>query len=70
MAWFIVQCERKTWTKFLVDAEDKNAAMKNDINWQYLGYLDGDDTESIILGDPFKSKADALAHAVSYVEGR
>ena len=69
MKWFIIQCERKTWTKFLVGAENMNAAMENDINWQYLGYLDGDDTDRVILGDPFKSKEDALADAVSHVEG-
>jgi hypothetical protein len=69
MAWFIIQRERKTWTKFLVEAENEEAAMENDDNWEYLGYVDGDDTDSDIVGGPFKSKAETLADLVSYVEG-
>jgi hypothetical protein len=69
MAWFIIQCERKTWTKYLVEAKDKNAAMEESDNWQYLGHLDGDDTESTVTGGPFESKANALDDVVSYAEG-
>jgi len=69
MAWFIIQRERKTWTKFLVEAENEEAAMENDDNWEYLGYVDGDDTDSDIVGGAFESKAKALADIVSYVEG-
>ena len=69
MAWFIIQCERKTWTKYLVEAEDKDAAVEDSDNWQYLGYVDGDDTDSDIVGGPLDTKAQALADVVSYVEG-
>ncbi|MBI2350104.1 MAG: hypothetical protein HYV00_01225, partial [Deltaproteobacteria bacterium] len=50
MAWFIIQRERKSWTKFLVEAENEDAAMENDDNREYLGYVDGDDTDSDIVG--------------------
>jgi len=68
MAWFIIQCERKTWTKYLVEAEDKESALDNPDKWQYRGYVDGDDTDSIVFG-PFESEADTLADVASYVEG-
>ena len=69
MAWFIIQCERKTWTKFLVEAKDKNAAFEESDNLQYLGHLDGEDTDSTVAGGPFESKADTLADVLSFVEG-
>jgi hypothetical protein len=69
MAWFVIQCERKTWTKYLVEAENKDAAFEDSNKWQYLGYADGDDTDSAIVGGAFESKAKALADIVSYVEG-
>jgi hypothetical protein len=69
MAWFVIQCERKTWTKYLVEAEDEEVALNASDNWQYLGYLDGEDTECNVVGSPFESKAKALADIVSYVEG-
>ena len=69
MAWFIIQCERKTWTKYLVEADSEEAAFESSDNWQYWGYLDGDDTDSAIVGGPFGSKAEALGDVVSYVEG-
>jgi hypothetical protein len=45
MAWFIIQRERKTWTKFIVEADDKESAIEDSENCQYLGYVDGDDTK-------------------------
>ncbi len=69
MAWFIIQCERKTWTKYLVEAEDEEAALEASDNLQYLGYVDGEDTESTVVGDPFNSKAAALVDVASYIEG-
>lgn len=69
MAWFIIQCERKTWTKYLVEAEDQEAAMEDSDNWQYLGYVDGDGTDSDNVGGPFETQSEALADIVSYVEG-
>ncbi|MGH7772600.1 MAG: hypothetical protein ACREQA_10240 [Candidatus Binatia bacterium] len=69
MPWFIIQCERKTWTKYLVEAESEEAAFEDSNNWEYLGYLDGEDMDSTIVGGTFESKAKALADLVSYVEG-
>ena len=69
MAWFIIQRERKTWTKYLVEAKDAEAAFEDDVNWQYWGYVDGDDTDSTIIGGPFESKEKAIGDVVSYVEG-
>ncbi len=68
MAWFLIQSERKTWTKYLVEANDEEAAIESSDNWQYLGYVDGDDTESTMAGGPFRSKAEALADLSSYVD--
>ena len=67
MAWFIIQCERKTWTKYLVEADSQEVAMEDSNNWKYLGYLDGEDTDSIV-GGQFESEAKALDEVVSYVE--
>lgn len=69
MARFVIQCERKTWTKYLVEAEDEDTALEASGDWLYLGYLDGEDTEHIVVGGPFENEAEALADVVSYVEG-
>jgi hypothetical protein len=69
MAWFIIQRERKTWTKYLVEAENAEAAFEDDKDWEYLGYLDGDDEMSEIVGGPCESQAQALNDVVSYVDG-
>ncbi|MBI2987567.1 MAG: hypothetical protein HYY45_12450 [Deltaproteobacteria bacterium] len=69
MAWFIIQRERRTWTKYLVEAKDAETAFEDDVNWQYLGYVDGDDTDSNIVGGPFEDEKQALADVVTYVEG-
>jgi hypothetical protein len=69
MAWFIIQCECKTWTKYLVEVEDEEAALQSSDDWQYLGYVDGEETESTIVGGPFESDKKALADTTSYVEG-
>jgi len=74
MAWFIIQSERKTWTKYLVEAEDEEAAFDSD-HWQYLGYVDGDDTEAIIVGDPMRARrkpwqiSSAMLRASHMLEG-
>lgn len=69
MGWFIVQRERKTWTKYVVEAENEVAAAELCEEGKYLGYLDGDNTESAVVGGPFASDKDALEDIVSYVEG-
>ena len=69
MPWFIVQCERKTWTKYIVEADDEESIFLSSDNWEYLGYLDGDDENLSIGGEPFRTKADALSDILSYTEG-
>jgi len=69
VAWFIIQRERKTWTKYLIEAEDAEAAFEDADDGEYLGYLDGDDEVSNIVGGPFESKVKALDDIVSYVDG-
>ena len=68
MPWFIVQCERKTLTKYLVKAENATAVMDVCDDWKYLGYMDGDDTGESIVG-PFDAKENALEDSATYVEG-
>lgn len=68
MPWFIVQCERKTLTKYLVEAENTDAVMDVCDNWEYLGYADGDETGETIVG-PFNTKEKALDDATTYVAG-
>ncbi len=69
MAWFIIQSERKTWTKFLVEAENEENALASCDDWQYIGFVDGEDTDTKVVGNPFESKIEALADVVSFVEG-
>jgi hypothetical protein len=68
MPWFVIQCERKTWTKYLVEADDEDTAIDSD-DWQYLGYVDGEDTEDTVVGGPFGDSVEALADICSYFEG-
>ena len=68
MPWFIVQAERKTWTKYLIEAENADSALMESDGCEYLGYVDGDDTASAIVGE-FESKVKALGDLVSYVDG-
>ena len=70
MAWFIIQCERKTWTKYLVEVESKDAALDASDDWQYLGYMDGEDTDSNAVGGPFENRLEAMADVASYVDGQ
>ena len=69
MAWFILQSERKTWTKFLVEAQDEAKAQCSFDDAQYLGYVDGEDLDTIVLAGPFVSGAEAFEDSRSYVEG-
>ncbi len=69
MGWFIVQCERKTWTKYLVEAKSEEAALNASDDWRYLGYMDGEDTDSMVIGGPFESRPGAMTDLVSYVDG-
>jgi len=52
-----------------VGAESEDAAFDACHRWQQLGYLDGNETESRIIGGPFESDAKALADGASFVEG-
>jgi hypothetical protein len=69
MPWFIIGSERKTWSPFLMGAEDENATLDACGNWQYLAYVGADDTESRAIGSPFESKAKAMDNVASFVEG-
>jgi hypothetical protein len=69
MAWFIIQEERKTWLKYIIEADNEEDAFELVDNWKYLGYVDGDTTDSNIVGGPFITKAEALDDIVSYVDG-
>ncbi len=69
MPWFIVQCERKTWTKYIVEAEDQDAALEDTDDWEYFGYLDGEDTDHSLVAGPFYAQSAAFADASSYVDG-
>ena len=52
-----------------MEAKDEKAAFEASDDWEYLGYVDGEDTDSAVVGSPFGSKAEALVDVVSYVEG-
>lgn len=52
MTWFVIQCERKIWTKYLVEAENEESALHASDNWSYLSYLDGENTASNIVDRP------------------
>lgn len=69
MAWFIIQSERKTWTKYLVQAKDKDAALSNCDCWEYLGYVDGEDTKSTIAAGPFEAENEAITNTFAFIEG-
>ena len=69
MAWFIIEYERKTWKKYLMQAESKREALEDGYESGYLTYLDGEDVRAEIVGGPIKSKDKALADKASYVEG-
>ena len=68
MPWFIVQSERKTWTKYIVEADDEESALGNADDWVYFGYVDGDDTKSNVIGGTFNSDLEAMADIVSFTE--
>ncbi len=69
MDWFIIQSERKSWTKYLVEAKDEDAALANCDDWEYLGYVDGEDTKSELVSSALETKAEALQHDMAFVEG-
>ncbi|MDP3779314.1 MAG: hypothetical protein Q8R30_04705 [bacterium] len=69
MPWFIIAAERKTWTKYLVEAADEEDAHDKGTDGEYIGYLDGDDDSSTVHG-PFPSRDAALADVASVVDGR
>ena len=49
MAWFILQSERRTYTIFLVEAQDQAMARCSFDDAEYLGYVDGEDLEAVAL---------------------
>ena len=69
MPWFIIAAERKTWTKYLVEAADEAAADDKSREGEYLGYVDGEDETSQTSG-PFPTREAALNDTTSWVDGR
>ena len=69
MPWFIIQAERKTWTKYLVEARDEQEAWEDRDGWEYFGYVDGDDTESDVVAGPFETKDEARRDVMGWVDG-
>lgn len=67
--WFIVETERKTWTKYLVQAADAADAKEQVDTGEYLGYRDGADASCRIYG-PFTRRDTALYSDASHVDGR
>jgi hypothetical protein len=66
MPYFIKVTERKTYLKYLIEAE--NAEEVDDHEGEYLGYVDGETEASRVVG-PFADKEEACASDESYVEG-
>lgn len=66
MAWFVMQHQRKTWTKFLVKAASENGVLET-ADHEYFGYLDADDEDYDIVG-PFETREMALKDVASYVD--
>lgn len=69
MPWFVIETERKTWTKFLVEAADEADAYEKADAGEYLGYRDGEDETARIYG-PFASRDAALDSDAACVDGR
>lgn len=67
MPWFIKTCERKTYTKYLVEAESAAEAQGKD--GQYIGYVDGDE-DGVDVSEAFETKTDASDSFAAYTEGR
>jgi hypothetical protein len=68
MPWFVIECERKTVMKYLVKAESSAAVMDACDDWEYFGYVDGDEEGEKVSG-PFDSKETALGDVVAFIEG-
>lgn len=66
MPFFIKETNRKTYLKYLVEAADQEAA--ENIDGEYIGYVDGDTADNAILHGPFATREEALAQDVSYTE--
>ena len=69
MPWFIIQSERKTWTKYLVEADNMEGALDACDKWEYIGYVDGEDTCSRVVAGGFATEAEALDDDQAYVDG-
>lgn len=69
MPFFIIESERTTWTKYLVEAEDEYDAITASDNWQYLGYIDGEETSSHVAQGPFDNEDELGSDINAYVYG-
>lgn len=66
MPFYIKITERKTYLKYLIEAD--TAEEVDDQEEEYLGYVDGDTEESRLAG-PFTSRDEAFVSDQSYVDG-
>lgn len=69
MKWFVVTCERRTWTKYIVAAENREAALTAFDTWEYIGYVDGDNHSSFVSSKAKESREDALHDVAAFTEG-
>lgn len=69
LQWFIIETERKTWTKYLVTAANVADAKERSDTGEYLGYRDGEDESCRVYG-PFVHRDAALENNAGYVDGR
>lgn len=68
MSYYIRQTVRRTYLKYLVEAEDEGQASLQD--GRYIGCLDGDIEDGGIIGGPFETADAAMANSISYTEGQ
>jgi len=51
-----------------VEADNEAAALEAHDDWEYLGYVDDEDKESVVVA-MFASKSDVMRDVASYVHG-
>ena len=67
MPFFITKYARRTWSVYLVEAEDPEEISSDE--GEYLGYFD-DDGDGYETAGPFATREEALASPEAWVEGR
>lgn len=67
MPYFVKQTMRKTYLKYIVEADTEEEVYEED--GRYIGYLDGDTEDWEVIGGPFESTDAAMEDIISYTEG-